>query len=230
VFLELPVAALHLGIVQGGMDDGRPEVVEDDTRDAAEEFEGGAVQAQPRSHGPVEGQLGGLVPAMREHHDEDPGAPAPPEVEIEELTDGAEVDLRFVALHFQAQHGPGAGGELAEEALHRGIAAAELVLLHQQLVDRLALHAVTMQGLDALPIRLTGLFRPAMRPPVDRIGPLDEGRHGLRLGPRSPISARRVAPYGRPWVAPLGDPDWLSMGDPGWLGFPDPGGSLWGDR
>ncbi len=64
--------------------------------DAAEEFEGGAVQAQPGLDRLVEDQLGGLMPAAGQRQHEDPGASHPPTLGIQELASEAEVDLRLL--------------------------------------------------------------------------------------------------------------------------------------
>jgi hypothetical protein len=98
----LPVAALDLGVMERGVDDRGPEIVEDDApRDPAEELEPGAVQAEPRRDRLVEHQLCVLVPAVRQGHHEHPGAADPGGLGIEDLAREAEVDLRLLTrLHF----------------------------------------------------------------------------------------------------------------------------------
>ncbi len=149
----LAIAALDLGIVERGVDDRGAEIVEHDAaRDAAEELEGGAMQAQPRRDRLVEDQLGVLMPTARQRHHEDPRAADPPALGIEELAGEAEVDLRLLAgLDFEPQGGRGRRrGRAAQEALHRGVAAGEAMLLDQELPDGLALDAALVQGEDAL--------------------------------------------------------------------------------
>ena len=57
--------------------------------------------------------------------------------------------------HFQAERGPArAWRQPAQEALHRGVAAREAVLLDQELPDGLAFDPALVQGEDALAQRL----------------------------------------------------------------------------
>jgi len=154
---ELPVAALDFRIVEGGVHDRGPEIVEDDAaRLAPEEVEGGAVQPQPGVHRLVEHQLGVLMPAARERHHEDPRPPHPAAVGIEEQAGEAEVHLRLRAgVDLQPQRAAGLGrAQPPQEALDRGVAAVEAVLIKEQLPDRLALDAAVVQGLHPLTKRL----------------------------------------------------------------------------
>ena len=125
---ELPVAALHLGIVEGGVDDGGPQIIEHDAaRNAAEELEGGAVQAQPCRDRLVEDEFGVLMAAARQDHHEHPGAAHPAQLGIEERAGVAEVDLRFLPrgdLHPNAG-ARGRRGLAPQEALHRGVDTME---------------------------------------------------------------------------------------------------------
>lgn len=60
------------------------------------------MQPQPGRHRLIEDELGVLMPAAREHHDEDPRAADAPDLGIEHLAGEAEVDLRLVAGRDQA--------------------------------------------------------------------------------------------------------------------------------
>jgi hypothetical protein len=104
---------------------------------AAEELEGGAVQAQPRLDGLVEDDLRVLVAAEGQRHHEDPGSAHAPALGIEELPGEAEVHLGLVTRwDFQAERGAGKPGrQPAQEALHRRVAASEAVLLDEELPD-----------------------------------------------------------------------------------------------
>lgn len=94
MLITLAVAALDLGIVEGGPDDGRAEIVEDDAAgDAAEELEGGAVQSPPGRARLVEDEFGVLVPAARQRHHEHPRPTELVSVGVEELTGRAKVHL-----------------------------------------------------------------------------------------------------------------------------------------
>ena len=172
------VAALDLGIVQRGVDDGGAEIVEDDAaRDPAEELEGGPMQAQPGRDGLVEHQLGVLMATAGEGHHEDPRAADPPALGVEELAGEAEVDLRLRAgLHLDPQRGRGRRRRgAAEEAFHRRVAAGEAVLLDQELPDGLPLDAACVQGEHAL---AQGLHqRLLMGRPLGR-GPLQQRGQG----------------------------------------------------
>jgi hypothetical protein len=107
-------------------------------------------------HRLVEHELGVLMPAARQRHHEDPGPANSAALGIEELAAEPEVHLRLCArVDFQAQRGPDhRGGQPAQEALDRGVAAGEVVLVDEQLPDRLAFDAAVVQGLHALPKRL----------------------------------------------------------------------------
>jgi hypothetical protein len=71
---------------------------------------------------------------------------------IKELAGEAEVDVRLLPrLDFESEGGPGQRrGDAAEEAFHRGVAAGEAMLLHQERPDRLAFDAPLTQREDAL--------------------------------------------------------------------------------
>jgi hypothetical protein len=143
------IAALDLGIVQRGVDNGGAEIVEDDTaRDSAEELEGGPMQAQPRRHRLVEHQLGVLMATAGQRHDEDPGAPDAPPLRIQELAGEAEVDLRLRAgVHLEPERRLGQRrGGAPQKAFHRRVATGKALLLDQELPDGLPLHAARVQG------------------------------------------------------------------------------------
>ena len=153
----LAVAPLDFWIVEGGADDRGAEIVEDDPMGhPAEEFERDPVESHPRVHRLVEHELGVLMPAARQCHHEDPGPADAVALGIQELAAEAEVYLRLVArVDLHAQRGPDLrGGQPAQEALDRGVAAGEVVLLGEELPDRLAFDAAVVQGFHALPKRL----------------------------------------------------------------------------
>jgi hypothetical protein len=106
------------------------------------------MQAQPGRDGLIEDELGILVPATGQRHDEGPGAPQPIVLGIPEQAAVPEVHLGFRAgIDLEAQGGPRRRRRhAAQEPLDRRIAAAEAVLLHQQLPDRLALDALGVPG------------------------------------------------------------------------------------
>jgi hypothetical protein len=153
----LAVAPLDFGIVEGGTDNRGAEIVEDDPMGhPAEEFERDPVESHPPVHRLVEHELGVLMPAARQRHHEDPGPADSAVLGIEELAAEAEVHLRLCArVDLQAQRGPGQRrGQPAQEALDRGVAAGEVVLLGEELPDRWAFDAAVVQGLHLLPKRL----------------------------------------------------------------------------
>jgi hypothetical protein len=122
---------------------------------AAEELEGGAVQAQPRLDGLVEDDLRVLVAAEGQRHHEDPGSAHAPALGIEELPGEAEVHLGLVTRwDFQAERGAGKPGrQPAQEALHRRVAASEAVLLDEELPDGLAFDPTLVEREHPLPQR-----------------------------------------------------------------------------
>ena len=149
----LAIAALDLGIVQSGVHDRGAEIIEHDpTRHAAEELEGGAMQPQPGLDRLVEDELGVLMPAARQRHHEDPGAAHAAALEIEELAGVAEVHLRLLAgRDFEPQRGAAPSGrQPSQEALHRRVAAGEVMLLDEELPDGLAFDPTLVQGEHAL--------------------------------------------------------------------------------
>src|SRR5438093_774328 len=149
----LAIAALDLGIVQGGVHDGSAEIIEHDpARNAAEELESGAMQPEPGLDSLVEDELGVLVSTAGQRHHEDPRPAHPAALRIEDLAGGAEVHLRLLAgRDFEPQRGAASGwGEPAQEALDRGVAAGEAVLFDEELPDGLAFHASLVQGEHAL--------------------------------------------------------------------------------
>src|SRR3989449_12298 len=153
----LAIAALDLRIVEGGVHDGGAEIIEHDAAwNAPEELERRAMQAEPRGDRMIEHDLGVLVAAEGQRHHEDPGPADPPALGIEELAGEAEVDLSLVARpHFQAERGPArAWRQPTQEALHRGVAAGEAVLLDEKLPDGLAFDPALVQGEHALAQRL----------------------------------------------------------------------------
>src|SRR5262249_39805946 len=81
-----------------------------------------------------------------------PPAPHPVRLGIEQLPGKPEIDLRLVAgRHLEPDGGAVAGrAQPAQEALDGRVAAGEAVLIHQDLPDRLALHAALAQRLDLL--------------------------------------------------------------------------------
>ncbi len=198
------VGALHLGIVEGGVDDGRPQIIQDDAPgDAAEEFEGGPMQAQPGRDRLVEDQLGVLMAAARQRHHENPGAAGPPPLGIQELAGEAEVDLRLLSgLDLDPEGGRGRGrSDAAEEAFHRGIAAGKPVLLDQELPNGLPLDAARVQGEHALAQGLDQRLlvgRPLARRPLQQRGQGPRVRHRPAVehavpGGPEPIVRHRVA-------------------------------------
>jgi len=153
----LAVAALNLGIVEGGVDDRGAKIIEHDPAwDAAEKLERRAVHAQPRLDGLVEDELGVLVATERERHHEHPRAAHAAGLRIEELAGVPEVDLGFLARrHFESHGGAIARGRAStQEPLHRRVAAGEPVLLDEELPDGLAFDAALVQREHALPQRL----------------------------------------------------------------------------
>jgi hypothetical protein len=139
------------------VDDRGAEIVQHDPAGhATEELERRPMQAQPGGEALVEGQLGVLVPAARQGHDERPGAPQPIGLGIPIQTAEAEVDLCFLPrVDFEAQRrARGRRRHAAQEALHRRVAALEPVLLDEELPDRLALYVLGMPGQDLLAERL----------------------------------------------------------------------------
>ena len=99
-------------IVQGGLEHRRLEVVEHDPGGhAAEALEGAAMQAQPGGDLLVEDQLGVLVAAEGEGHDEDVGGAQLAAPRVEEGASRAEVDLSLLARQRMDTHGDrGCGG------------------------------------------------------------------------------------------------------------------------
>ena len=83
---------------------GAQIVQHDPAGHATEELERRPMQAQPGGEALVEGQLGVLVPAARQRHDERPGAPQPIGLGIPIQAAEAEVDLRFLPrVDFEAR-------------------------------------------------------------------------------------------------------------------------------
>jgi hypothetical protein len=124
-----------------------------------------------------------MATAGQRHH-EHPCAAHAALLGIEELTRVAKVDLSFLAGgDLQAEGGTRRGGDVpAQEALHRGVAASEAVLLDEQLPDRLALDPPLMQREDTLAKGLNpGLL---MQGPFSRRGPQETGQR-RRIGQRA---------------------------------------------
>ena len=184
VLRELPVAALHLGVVERGVDDRGPEIVEHDAAGhAAEELERRPMQAQPGAEALVEDEFGVLVPAARQRHDERPGAPHPVMLGIPIQAAEPEVHLDFVPrVDFEApRRARRRRRHAAQEALDRRVAAPEPVLLDEELPDRLALDALGVPGQHLLAERLDeGLL---LGRPTRGRGREPLGQHG-RLGQR----------------------------------------------
>ena len=159
---QLPVDALHLGIVERGLDDGGLEVVEHHpARHAREPLEGRAVAAAPGGDGLVEDELDVLVAAVRQGHHERPGAAQAAVVGIEQQPRRAEVDLGLLAGRGLDPERRARGRRLhpPEEPLHRRVAPGEAVLFDEELEDGLALHALLAPAHHLVPERgHAGLF------------------------------------------------------------------------
>jgi hypothetical protein len=116
-----------------------------------------------------------MSPFHQDHH-EDPGAAHARALGIKELSGEAEVHLRLGArVRFQPERrARGRRSEAAQEPLHRGVAARELVLVHEQLPDRLPLRrpgpTILTSALDQQPL-------PALSPAVAPAAPAPLPRH-----------------------------------------------------
>ena len=97
---ELDVAAIEPGVLgraEGATHDRRLEVVgHDGGRHAAEALEGRRVQREPRLRSLVEDDPRKLVPAVTEHHHENPCLPVRSGPRVEAVPDIPEVNLRHV--------------------------------------------------------------------------------------------------------------------------------------
>jgi len=102
-----------------------------------------------------------LVAAEGQGHHERPRPAEPAAVGIEHAAGRAEIDLGLGArLHLHPNRGPRRGRlQAPQEALHRGVAPGEAVLLDEELEDRLALHALLAPRHDLVAERgHAGLF------------------------------------------------------------------------
>ena len=144
-------------VVQGCLEDRCLEVVEHHlANDPAEAFEGAPVQPQPRRDALVHDQLGVLVPAEREGHDEDVASPQDAVFRVDELAGCAEVDLRLLPgrrVHAH-RHVRRLRSHPGDEASQRGVAPSVAVVGAQPIVDCLHLDALLQHRLDHAPVRL----------------------------------------------------------------------------
>src|SRR5439155_20012265 len=152
----LAIRALDDRIVEGGVDNRRFQIVEDDpARNAPKPLDGAPMTAQPRVDLLVEDELHVTVPTKRQRHHERPRLAQRVACGIVQLAGVAEIDLRLVAgiaLHADARvRRPRL--EVPDEAVHRAVAAGERVLLAEDGEDRLALHAALAQGDHLVPKR-----------------------------------------------------------------------------
>jgi hypothetical protein len=122
----------------------------------AEPFEGVAMAGEPGGDILAPDELGVLMPAQAERHDEDPGLAQLIGVGVEDARTGAEVDLSgFAGGEVQAHRGLERCGLVGlQEAADGRVAAAEAVLAHQGLVDGGASDASPRPGEDALTMGL----------------------------------------------------------------------------
>jgi hypothetical protein len=221
MFRAVPVDPLHFRIVQCGAHDSGLEIVQDHAaRDRPKPLDGSPVQPTPGGHALVEDELHVLVTAVGQGHHERPGAAQAVELGIEEQPGGSEIDLSFrPRLHFEAHGGPHRWGfQAAQEALHRRVAPGEAVLLHEELEDGLALHALLppgphllLEGGDA------GLF---LRRPLP-LGWAEQGGQGPRVGQLArqqpvPLGPAAITGHGVPAQGQLpGDPPFrLAQAEP----------------
>lgn len=155
-FGKLGVGTVHRRIVPAGLDDPGLEVVDHHLgRHPAEELEGPAVTAQPGRHLLVADDLGVLVPAEGQGHDEYPGGKRLAGMGIKQLGAGTEIHLgRFAGIKIQHHRGlrviPLEG---LEQTSDRGVTVAETVFAHQGLVHGGAVDPGRLPGLELLPVR-----------------------------------------------------------------------------
>ncbi len=163
---QLPVDALHFGVVEHGPDDGGLQVVEHHpARDSLKPLERRAVTPAPGGDGLVEDELDVLVAAERQRQHEGPGPAEAVPVGIEHEAGRPEVHLGFLPRgRLHADRGPqGRRLQATEEALHRGVTPGEALLLDEELEDRLALHALLPPRHDLRPERgHAGLVGPGL--------------------------------------------------------------------
>ena len=134
----LAIGALHLGVTVVGAGDGAFGVVDDDPLGhAVEPLEGVAMAGEPGGDILAPDELGVLMPAEAQRHDEDPGLAQLAGVGVEEARAGAEVDLGgFAGGEVQTHRGLERGRLVGLQKPADGrVAAAEAVLAHQGLVD-----------------------------------------------------------------------------------------------
>src|SRR5579872_4615086 len=145
------VGALDLGILEAGAGDGRFEIVDDDAADdAAKELPGMDVAGDPGLDTLVEDELGIEMAAVGEDQNEGPGSAHLAAGGIQEAARVAEVDLRLLPRgHLDPHEGLGSGRSLlADEPEHAGVAARKLILVAEDLEDRLGLDSLAMKPQD----------------------------------------------------------------------------------
>jgi len=150
---DFGIGPLDLGIIVAGFGDGVLGVVDDHFRRyAAEELEGPAVATQPGLDFLIPDDLGVLVAAPGQGHDENPGVVDLARGQVHALRPGTKVNLGHL-LGFVVEHYRGRGPFLllaAQESFHRVIAAGKSVSPHQGVVDRRGLNALLAPSQDLL--------------------------------------------------------------------------------
>ena len=113
---------------------------------------------QPGRDPLIPDDLGVLVAAEAQGHDENPGGDELAGDRVGQLRPGAEVHLSgLTGLEMQPDGASGrAGFELAQKPPHGGVAAVIAVAAAQQPVDRRALEALLVPGLDPPAVGLEG--------------------------------------------------------------------------
>jgi hypothetical protein len=157
-----PIRLAENRVVQVRLEDGRLQVVQDDAlRDAAEPLEGVAVAGQPGADLLVEDELGVLMTAVAERHDEDPGATRPAADRVEQRPRAAEIHLRFFARSGVHPHHRVRSRwlERVHEAADRRI-AARIAAFTEPIEDGHLLYARGEQLLHLGAVRLDGGWRP----------------------------------------------------------------------
>jgi len=151
------VGPLHDRIPEAGPGDGTLGIVDDQAPGhTPEELQGAAMTSQPGLHLLIRDNLGILVAAEGQGHDKHPGGDRLPAEDILDLGAGAEVHLRSLARG-ELQDGGGLRVgvmELLEKPADCGLAAGELVVADQGLVDGGALDPLLPPGLNLLPVWL----------------------------------------------------------------------------
>ena len=147
----LAVRPLDDGIVEGGVDDRRLQVIEHDAADdTAEPLKGAAMTAQPGVDLLVEHELRVAVPTERECHHKHPGFAQRLGVRIAQQTRVAKVHLRFLRAARSHPHVRFRRPRLqvTHKAIDRTVAPRKRVLLPKNVVNRPTLHAALSQGHD----------------------------------------------------------------------------------